>query len=290
MRTQITCLNGTLMPANEAMLPISDRGFRFGDGVFETISLVHGVPLHWELHMQRLAEGLDALRISAPSLDWQAHAQQVLHANHAREGALRISISRGDGSLGYLPHPRSLTANWAIEYLPARPLPFAPYRLWISSYARAPLCALPVNSKLSQGVGSTLALLEATENNCDEALQLSTNGVVCCGASASIFWIKGRAVFTPSLSTGCLSGITRGIVMSHPDIATHECESDLATLEHAEAVFIASSRLGVWPVSEIQPADYTFHTDHPIFEKILSYVHRQSELYINNNSNEWVDK
>ena len=57
----ITSLNGTLLPAEEALLPVRDRGFRFGDGVFETIRLTHGVPYQWALHLARLQAGLERI-------------------------------------------------------------------------------------------------------------------------------------------------------------------------------------------------------------------------------------
>lgn len=58
-----TCINGRFLPENEAMLPVTDRGFRFGDGVFETIRIENGAPYQWALHLQRLKAGVSALRI-----------------------------------------------------------------------------------------------------------------------------------------------------------------------------------------------------------------------------------
>ena len=77
----ITCINGQFMPAGQATINVADRGFRFGDGVFETIRLVEGVPYQWEAHLARLNAGLAALRITPPNADWQAAAHQLIQKN-----------------------------------------------------------------------------------------------------------------------------------------------------------------------------------------------------------------
>ena len=66
---RITCLNGMFLPADEARIPVTDRGFRFGDGVFETIRLEAGRLYQWPLHLSRMLAGLAALRITPPEVD-----------------------------------------------------------------------------------------------------------------------------------------------------------------------------------------------------------------------------
>lgn len=277
MQRIITCLNGRFLRADRARIPLTDRGFRFGDGIFETIRLEAGLPYQWPLHMTRMAEGLAALRIPAPAVDWATTAKKLIKKNRATEGFLRLSITRGSESTGYLPSPNS-TAFWVMEYLPARPIPTAPAKLWLSTHARAPLAALPVNQKLAHGIGSTLALLEAKDNGCDEALQRTTNGLLSSAASANLFWVKNKALFTPALGTGCLNGTTRAAIMRLAPVPVHEIDAELSTIENAEALFLTNCRVGIWPVKGLQPTGLHFNAEHPLLAQL-------SELISNDRSN-----
>src|SRR5438045_2826886 len=98
-------LDDRFVPVEEAAVHVQDRGFRFGDGVFETIGVYAGVPYQWEFHMERLERGLKALGIPfhiGPLVDV---CDGLLLRNLMEDGLLRIAVSRGIGSRGYLPLP-----------------------------------------------------------------------------------------------------------------------------------------------------------------------------------------
>ena len=274
-----SCLNGRYVLASRAAVPVTDRGFRFGDGVFETIRLTQGVPYRWEAHITRLTEGLTALRIPAPKTDLAVTARRLIRKNKTGEGFLRIAVSRGTGSRGYLPHPPTAPANWLIEHLPPTPVPQQPYRLWLSTRARIPLQCLPTNAKLAQGLGSTLALLEAQDYACDEALQLSTGGLLCEAASANLFWIKHETLCTPSLETGCLAGVTRETLLRLSPLPTRVLEANIAELQSAEAVFLSNTRLGVWPVHTLQPMGWEWRAEHPIIQQLQQALADDRDVY-----------
>ena len=256
MHAEITCLNGQFLPSSEARIPVSDRGFRFGDGVFESIRVSQGVPYQWKLHLARLLAGLKALMIAPPAIDWQQMARTLIQKNEAKEGFLRIAISRGDGSLGYLPLA-GITPTWLIEFLTPRLLPQQPCRLWLSRYARPLPVTMPTECKLAQGLTSTLALLEAQQHNCDEALLLNSRGELCSAAAANIFWIKHDEIFTPPLDTGCIDGTTRHAVMRLAALPVKEAIANIETLLQADGVFLSNSRFGIWPVRALaQPSTY----------------------------------
>ena len=259
--SSIACLNGEFLPAAEARIPVTDRGFRFGDGVFETIRLENGTPYQWQLHLSRLNAGLAALRIAPPSVDWRMIANEIITRSHALDGFLRLTITRGSGSQGYLPDT-SITPTWLMEYLPSNPLPKKPCKLWVSVIQRAPLSALPTNHKLAHGIGSTLALLDARDNGCDEALMLSSAGKLCETASANLFWIRDGVLYTPALATGCLAGTTRDAVLRLAPISTQEVVAEVDALATAEAVFLTNTRLGIWPVAQLVPEGWGYDADH----------------------------
>lgn len=282
----ITCINGRFARAHRAAVPVADRGFRFGDGVFETIRIVGGVPYQWELHMQRMAQGLAALRISI-EVPWDLMAKKTIQKNAARDGYLRIAVSRGMGSRGYQPFPPDMPASFAIEYLPPLPAPEKPYRLWLSNWAKIPANCLPGKFKLAQGVNSILAVQDANQNGCDEALQLSTDGMVSEAGSANIFWLAEGALHTPSLETNCLSGTTREAVMRLSHLPVRVVNVGLPTLQKADAVFITNTRFGIHPVSGIEPLGFTFATNHPDMQRLVRAVQDDRDRYRTRHAEGW---
>jgi branched-subunit amino acid aminotransferase/4-amino-4-deoxychorismate lyase len=123
---------------------------------------------------------------------------------------------------------------------------------------------------LAQGIGSTLALLDARDHSCDEALMLSSDGLLCETASANLFWVFGDALFTPALSTGCLAGTTRAAILRLSPVTCHEVSTELATIHFAEAVFISNARLGIWPIAAIAPNGWAYDTQHPLIRDLAA--------------------
>lgn len=263
------------MRADRAAVALADRGFRFGDGVFETIRLIHGVPYLWGLHMARLTQGLQALQIIPPEIHWPEFAAAVIQKNKANEGFLRIAVSRGVGSRGYLPHPPGMPATWAIEYLPPLALPEAPFNLWLSAYAKIPPQCLPTQHKLAQGISSTLAALQAQQNGCDDALQLTVDGMISETSSANLFWIDQNVCYTPGLETGCLAGTTRDAVFRLCPLEIRVVSRPLSALAAVQAVFITNSRLGVFPVASIHPMGWNFNTHHHAVRELQQRFSRE---------------
>ncbi|MBN8543023.1 MAG: aminotransferase class IV [Alphaproteobacteria bacterium] len=276
-------LNGQYLPESEALIPVADRGFRFGDGLFETIRIHHAVPYQWEFHMQRLSEGLAALHITCNE-DWAAATKGLLQKNMQTDGFIRISISRGVGSRGYRPHPQTLTPTIVMESLRDMSGPKDEYNLWVSNYTKPSLSALPVNHKIAQGLNSTLALLEAEEHHCEEAILLSQDGKVCEAASANILWLKDGTLYTPDLKTGCLRGSTRETIMRLADVKT--ALEPLDSLKSAEALWIINGRIGIHPVQGIKPLNIHF-ADHAMTETLKKLWRSDIENYTHAHREAW---
>ncbi len=286
--TTITCINGRFAMAHRAAVPAADRGFRFGDGLFETIRLEAGVPYQWELHMARLAQGMAAIALTPPAIDWQEMARRTIHKNKAREGFLRITVSRGVGSRGYLPYPPEMPPTWLIEYLTPLPAPAAPYQLWLSRWAKIPGQCLPAGQKLAQGMNSILALQEARDHQCDDALQLTTDGLLSEAASANLFWLAGGTLYTPSLETDCLAGTTRDAVLRLSHLPVRTATLGLGALEKADAVAIANTRLGLHAVRRIQPMGWEFPAGYPEMEKLAAALKTDRQRHARQHAAAWA--
>src|SRR6266545_6524130 len=135
--------NGRFIPEAQAVVPISDRGFLYGDGLFETLRVGHGRPLWWERHLERLERGAGILKIPLP---WpgptlRGFASQLIERNAMPEAVLRVTLSRGRGSRGYSPKDANTpTVAMTLHALPPRAMSL---RLATAS------ARLPVNDPLA---------------------------------------------------------------------------------------------------------------------------------------------
>src|SRR5262245_53062585 len=98
-------LNGQFVDEEQALISVFDRGFLYGDGLFETMRICNGRPFRWELHLDRLLGGLEFLKIKPPwsRKELRSFADELVHRNQMREALLRLTVSRGVGLRGYAP-------------------------------------------------------------------------------------------------------------------------------------------------------------------------------------------
>ncbi|MBN8532286.1 MAG: aminotransferase class IV [Alphaproteobacteria bacterium] len=237
--------------AQDASVSITERGFRFGDGVFETVRLRSGLPYQWKAHLSRLALGMDALRLPPPSADIAATARELVEKNAIRDGILRLSVSRAPGGAGYL--PETAPSTLVIEILPLRPVPAHPLRLTLSAYRRSCATGLEPGLKTMQGALSTLARLEAQDTDADDALLLDTQGFLSETSGANLFWRKHDTLYTPPLSCGIVAGTTRAAVLRLSPWKVEEVEATPDTLQHADEMFVTNISLPVHPVASLGP-------------------------------------
>lgn len=229
-----------------------DRGFRYGDGVFETVAVHGGAPFRLGWHLKRLARGLDAVRIAFSVHGLEKECAALIAANKTKDGLLRIQVTRGAGGRGTLPDKKT-KPTCVIETLPLPEIPKKPVTLWLSSYRRIAPSALPVRYKLCQGLNATLARLEADDHGCFEALMLNARGEICETSSANIFWLKGGTLYTPSLSCGALEGSMRALVMKLSPYKVKQVRAGLKTLAAADAVFLTNAAWGAVAVAGLKP-------------------------------------
>lgn len=242
-------LNGKLIPRREAVISIDDRGFRFGDGAFETIRVFAGIPYLWEAHLARLVQGLAVLSIPCDPSALRDRARVLIGRHGASDCLLRIVVTRGCGSRGYLPAPgaEGPCPTVLIELAPLPPSPPPErLRLCLSAWEKPSPKSLPA-AKLTQAVNSILAAMQAEALGCVDAVLRDARGHIAeCGA-ANIFWLKRRRLHTPSLATGCLPGVTRQRLM---EIGGYQVREGLYSLRHllrADAVAIVNSAHPVLP-------------------------------------------
>lgn len=279
-------VNGRFLLAANAVVSISDRGFRLGDGVFETIKVVGGVPFQWNVHEHRLMQGLADLRIALIETDLKSTIKKLLHKNKMSHGFVRVAISRGVGSQGYRPAP-NITPTIVMETLALPENNPKAAHCYLSKYTKPALSSLPVNSKISHGINSTLALLEAADHGCDEALLLNSQGQLCEAASGNIFWFEDGMLYTPSLDVGCLNGTTRDAIIRISPYRVRMQAGGIEALHHAHAVFLTNCNWGVLPIVSLEPQGWKW-TINEIHLEFESLYHKAIEDDVSRNRKDWV--
>lgn len=282
-------INGKILPEKKAVISIKDRGFRFGDGVFETCLITDGVIYNWLTHLKRLKNGLKAIKIILknqsthhhPNEGWNLHnitkciptftkmTMELIKKNKIKNGYLRISISRGTGSVGYLPS-HNVQPTIIIETIPSNPKPKTPVKLWISTIEKPSLKSLPVNYKLMNGLNSTLAKIEAVKNNCFDAVLLNNKNQICETSSANIFWIKNNILYTPHPDCGCLLGTIREKIIKLSPIKIKLAKAKIVDLLEADEAFITNVALGVLAIDKIANQQFKNKKYSKIFSGLLN--------------------
>jgi len=246
-------LNGRFLPETQAVVPITDRGFLYGDGLFETLRVSQGRPLWWDRHLDRLQRGADFLKLPLPwpAPELRGFAGKLIQRNAMPESVLRLTLTRGTGLRGY----STKGANHPTISMTLHPLP---PRLTSVRLATATL-RLPANDALASyktlnKLLSILARAEAEERGADEALLLNTDGAVTEAAASNLFWLENGAVGTPPLGDGALAGVTRGVLLElcrARRIHLEEKSLRPEELHRAEGIFLTNSVAGIVAVAEL---------------------------------------
>ena len=233
-------------------IPIDDRGFTLGHGLFETVLWTGGDLAHWDAHVQRLERGCRTLGLPTPDRAGfhTAAMAAVADAGTPARAAVRLSWSAGSGGRGLdvpqPPTPRLSVIATAIDAV-SGPVTLATAR--VRRNDRSPTSRLKTLSYLD----NVLARAEARAAGADEALMLNTAGEIACAAAANVFWIRHDVVFTPDLDCGVLDGIVRREVIvacHHLGLQVEEVYANLGRLAGAP-MFITNSLVGVRAVASL---------------------------------------
>jgi aminodeoxychorismate lyase len=272
----IVFLNGQFVPEPQAVVPVNDRGFMYGDGLFETMRVCGGRPFRLAQHLERLMRGADFLKIKCPFTpkELQDFAGQLIGQNQMPEAVLRVTLTRGPGERGYTPQiDRQPTVVMTLH--PAPPMAAGnpvQWRLITSSYripAGDPLSSFKTMSKLVH----VMARLEAVEKDADEALLVNTNGEVAETASGNLFWVYQDNICTVPTGRGVLPGITRSVVLEicrTLGLPTNKCVIKPRALRNSEGIFITQSVLGIVPVTALDGEPVA---PSPLLDPVLRAYH-----------------
>ncbi|UCD55670.1 MAG: aminotransferase class IV [Candidatus Omnitrophota bacterium] len=246
------------VPLDKAKISILDRGFLYGDGVFETMRAYEGVVFHLEKHIGRLFKSLKMLRIR-PGIDkpkMQKIVYKLLDKNKLKDAYIKIIVTRGK-STGLLIPPETRPATLAVYALPYKWHPGNIYKRGIKVFLARPGCnekSPAAGKKTLNYLDNILCRYEAKKRRFDDAILINTKGFVSEATSSNIFLVKEEKLFTPCLESGCLPGITRDEIIRLAKRFWHGINEGFIktdTLYGADEVFLTNSLAEIVPVVRI---------------------------------------
>jgi branched-chain amino acid aminotransferase len=252
-------IDGLLVPRERAAISPFDRGFLYGDSVYETVRTYQGRPFLVERHLSRLAASARALGIDLPADADQIRArlEATVRASGNPESLVRVILTRGPSDIGLDP---ALARRPSLVLLVSefRPLPAAAYQqgiqVHLASVIRNPIRALDPRIKTSNQLNNILAFMEAKAAGLGEAFMLNAAGELAEGTTSNIFLVRGGELYTPPLDAGILEGITRELVLElarELRIAAKEQPVLPADLLGADECFLTATTKEILPVVEV---------------------------------------
>jgi branched-chain amino acid aminotransferase len=255
-------VDGSISPPEEAVVPVLDHGFLFGDSVYEVLWWHRGALIQQAEHLDRLEASAARLYmdVQVPRSDLVAAIDTTLEAagaTRADDAYVRLIVTRGTGPLG-LDFREVARRSVVIIVTPARRPDEAAWQRGIKAALvdrlRTSVRALDPGAKTGNYLNNVLALHEARLAGADEAIMLNEGGHVTEATTANVYAVRDGELVTPPVEAGILRGTTRTRILDlcrAAGVEAHETPLSPADLREAAEVFLSSSVRGILPVVEI---------------------------------------
>jgi len=262
--------NGTLLNKNDLSISLlENRGFLYGDGLFETIKILNGAPFHLNQHLSRLSKGAEALKLHINISAIKNNVFTLLKANKIDGfGSIKINVFRTKGGK-YTPH--SNTGESILSFTKSdHGYLLNNQGMTIGLFKESPIkIALFSSFKSLNCMPYILGGIYTKSKHLDQCIMINEKGAICEGNNSNIFFVKGKTIYTPHLSSGCLEGIMRKIIIS------------LAKKNN-----YTITETTIWP-SEINSFDEIFFTN--VIDGIKWTIAYDKKRYINKTSKHLID-
>lgn len=245
--------NGNIVPENDQILKVSNRGFRYGDGLFESMRYVKGSLKFADLHIDRIQRGMKLLRFDGASLIdfWflREKVDELVRRNKAGSDArVRLTVFRDSEGL-YSPLTNKFAYVLEVYKLEESQYVLNKKGLIVDVFDEIPK---PINAlsnlKTSNALIYVLAGIFKNQNALDEVIILNQNGFLCESMSSNVFVVYDRKLYTPALNEGCIAGVMRQVVMriaKENNIELVEAQINPEILNQADEVFLTNAGKGI---------------------------------------------
>ena len=262
-------------------IEISDRGFQYGDGLFETIAVSGGRPVFLARHLDRLNTGCRRLYIPFPGTELLTLEAQKL-SQYSNKAVLKLILTRGSGGRGY----RQPDVIQTTRVLSLYPFPDYP-DIYKEQGITTRFCAtrLGQNPALAgikhlNRLEQILARAEWTDPGIQEGIMLDINDHVIEGTMTNLFFAKNNTLYTSSLVQSGVAGVMRSIIMmisSEHGLSVVERTFTKGELLFADEVFVCNSIIGIWPVKQIATTYFP-----------VGFITRQIQIWLTQFKNEAI--
>jgi branched-chain amino acid aminotransferase len=293
-------LDGALVPPAQAVVSVFDRGFLYGDSVYEVIRTYGGRPFELAAHLRRLAHSAERIGLAPAWGPERAlpEIERTLAASrrgdpeeasdpdaaswNAGERYLRLIMTRGAGELGLDPalavDPRAIVIVQPLRGPPARAYEDGVKACVVGIRHASPSTVDP-SAKTGAHLNHVLAVHEARAQGAHEALLLDDRGLVTEGASSNVFAVRGGRVATPPLAAGILEGVTRGVVLAvarEAGVPVDEVPLRPEALASADELFITSTVREILPVSRLGEGNVGNGRAGPVTRRLHALFRRRA--------------
>lgn len=280
----MTNLNGKIVASEEATLSVSNRGYAYGDAVFETLRVINGKIMFWEDHYFRFMAGMRIMRMEIPagfSPEFlEQEIRELLEANDllSSPARVRFSVHRKEGGF-YRPQTNEvgyvITAEALSDPFYLLKEDFYEVELFKDHFVNSGLLStVKTNNRAINVLGSIFA----NENSYDNCLLLNENKSVIEALNGNLFLVSGKTIKTPPLNDGCIKGIVRGkileIIKKLPEYTLLEESVSAFELQKADEMFITNVVMGIRPVSKYRKKE--FKTE--VAKELLTKLNMQARL------------
>jgi len=287
----IVYLNGLYLPDDQATISVMDRGFLFGDGIYEVIPVFGNKLLRLDEHLNRLQNSLNRISLPNPhsNEEWTEIFSGLLKKNEGEDRAVYLQISRG----AYAKRDLTINTDLSTDYPPtvfAMVLHVTPPDIEVVS---AGISVITVDDfrwnacdiKSTSLVASVMLKQQAVVAEVDDAI-LIRNGVVTEGTASNVFIVKNGVLITPPTGQKLLPGITRDLVIEiakNNTILVEEREVKEAELYNADEIWMTSSTREIAPVISLNDEAVGSDSAGPMWKRVMDLYQRYKQQLRNGN-------
>ena len=272
--------NGTIV-SNDTSLLTQNRGFLFGDAVFETVKIVESKILFLEDHYFRLMSSMRVVRMEIPmDFTMEYLEEQILALAIAKNSALsaraRITVYRNDGGY-YLPKDSTVSFLINVESIDNTMYPISQGEYVVDLYTDFYVTKQLLSSiKSTNKIINVTASIFASENGLDNCLLLNDSKNVIEALQGNIFMLKGNTLITPPVSEGCLNGVMRRQVLALArKIENLEVVEEVISpfdLQKSDELFITNVIKGIQPVTKYRKKEFTTNLSTILVQKLNEFL------------------
>lgn len=278
-------LNGEILERSEAKVDIEDRGYQFGDGVYEVIRVYNGKMFTADLHLNRFVNSSNSIGISLPYTlaDLTKMLNELLAKNNLQFGNIYMQITRGMAPRSH-PFPTGNVTPTLVAYTINGERPLESLKAGVKTILTEDIRWLRCDIKSLNLLANLLAKQKATEKGCYEAIQ-HRGQAVTEGSSSNIFIVKNGTVITHESDHLILKGITKDVILEicqKNNFPFEERTFTLEELEQADEVFLSSTTSEVMPIIEIDGRIISTGVPGPITRKLQELFVQEIETQCGN--------